>query len=138
MGRTMVLYRAVQHREMSLLRNFAVEKAVIKLQSYNRGWHARLLADRHWAVREELRGAIAARGVNMRNRAVIASHCFASELEQLKEAIGYADDEADWTIHPEYPEATALRDLVAEELRLTGVLEVRVCWIRSCWYSYGE
>jgi hypothetical protein len=34
----------MQHKEMELLRNVAMEKAILTMQRYTRGWHARVYA----------------------------------------------------------------------------------------------
>jgi hypothetical protein len=43
-GKTMVLYKAVQHKEMELIRNVALEKAILTMQRFTRGWHGRVYA----------------------------------------------------------------------------------------------
>mmetsp|Transcript_31812 Transcript_31812/g.77526 ORF Transcript_31812/g.77526 Transcript_31812/m.77526 type:complete len:1662 (+) Transcript_31812:33-5018(+) len=60
-GRTMVLYRASEHKEMSLTRNLAVEKTVIFLQAVYRGYAARKLKKKLLKVRPTLRAALKGR-----------------------------------------------------------------------------
>lgn len=107
----MILYRAAQHREMELLRNISVEKAVIIIQAYNRAWRTRKLYARLNHIRLTLREAITSR-----------------DLETLKGAIKYHEEESDFDIYPEYKNSCALRDLILEEMRvakeLTEVIKI--------------
>ena len=105
-GQTKVLYRAIQHRDFELLRNVALEKAVIVVQAHNRGWRARRLYRRMAEIRNILRAAMKAR-----------------QLQGLIDAILNHDNEADFTLVPEYDNAVKLRDLVKEELRITAVVK---------------
>mmetsp|Transcript_41208 Transcript_41208/g.68864 ORF Transcript_41208/g.68864 Transcript_41208/m.68864 type:complete len:1215 (-) Transcript_41208:481-4125(-) len=63
MGRTMVLYRAKEHRIMSLTRNLAVEKVVIYLQAIYRGYLARKLRIKLLKLRPILQDALKGRDI---------------------------------------------------------------------------
>eukprot|EP01101_Sappina_pedata_P000699 TRINITY_DN10891_c0_g1_i2.p1 TRINITY_DN10891_c0_g1~~TRINITY_DN10891_c0_g1_i2.p1 ORF type:complete len:1456 (-),score=681.29 TRINITY_DN10891_c0_g1_i2:96-4436(-) len=102
-GVTKVLYRAFQHRDLELLRNFATEKQAIVVQAGQRGWKSRCLYKRVHAVRVTLRKAIQSRDLNTLNQA----------LSTLHEA-DFPPKEAD--------DATKLRDLILEEIRVANVL----------------
>uniref|UniRef100_A0A7S3YTA7 Uncharacterized protein n=1 Tax=Lotharella globosa TaxID=91324 RepID=A0A7S3YTA7_9EUKA len=60
-GRTMILYRAEDHKIMELKRNLAVEKTVIFLQAVFRGYRARKLKNHLLKLRPILRSALKGR-----------------------------------------------------------------------------
>jgi len=105
LGTTKVLYRAAQQRDMELMRNVALSKAVKVAQAYVRGWKSREVFKRMSEVREVLNNAMAAR-----------------QLDALNEAIQYHEENKDFELVPEYPNTVALRDLVMEEIRVMGMV----------------
>jgi hypothetical protein len=70
-GLTRVLYRTGPHRVLELLRNVQLEKRVVVIQAYARGWFARKGARKLRALRVELEAATRSRDV-AQLRAVIA------------------------------------------------------------------
>eukprot|EP01099_Mayorella_cantabrigiensis_P000475 TRINITY_DN1221_c0_g2_i3.p1 TRINITY_DN1221_c0_g2~~TRINITY_DN1221_c0_g2_i3.p1 ORF type:complete len:779 (+),score=191.17 TRINITY_DN1221_c0_g2_i3:2124-4460(+) len=101
-GVTKVLYRAEQYRTLELLRNVAMEKASIKVQSSVRAWIARRFCKRLSACRKVLREAIKARNLEKLNFA-LDKQVIEFELKEQKDA-------------------QKLREIVIEELRLTKLI----------------
>jgi myosin heavy subunit len=62
-GLTRVLYRTGPHRVLELLRNVQLEKRVVIIQAYARGWFARKGARQLRALRAELQAATASRDI---------------------------------------------------------------------------
>ena len=104
LGVTKVLYRAVQYREIELLRNVALSETITVIQAYNRGWNARSLYERQHAIRLQLRAAQQSR-----------------KLADLEQSVSTHDQESEFEIFPEYKDTVALRDLVREEVRIMKV-----------------
>lgn len=85
-GKTKVLYRAVDHRDMELVRNVEVEKKVVVVQAYHNGWLSRCLTRRLLHVRPILRSAIAARTLPALNDALQQSAHIEFEILELAQA----------------------------------------------------
>jgi hypothetical protein len=104
-GKTMVLYRAKQHRDMDLRRNLAVEQVAIFIQKYARRNLAKLLEIRCKMIRPVIAKAIASRSIEQVSAA-------------LKRAAGVGFDTA------EILEAKRMLFVFEEEQRLEGVFAV--------------
>ena len=136
-GKTLVLYRGAQHRDLELLRNVVVEKSVITIQAYNRGWRARKLAARlRFPCALITSSAVAEKCVKffvLRYRAGICQHLklplnrYASIAAALWLSTGQSDA-CDFELF-DAVNAKKLRDLILEEIRVTGLLEkaVQIC-----------
>lgn len=103
-GVSRVLYRAPSHRKIELLRSIEMEKAAIKAQKVIRGFAARIIARELKRVRPILRKAMQVRSLNEVNKALDEAKNCSFEMKEITDA-------------------RALRDVIIEENRITGILE---------------
>jgi len=106
-GRTRVLYRAKEHRDLELIRNVEVEKQVRIIQAYHQGWQSRALTRRLLEVRPILRQAIATRTLEALDDAIAKSAHVEFEIKELAQS-------------------KALRVQVAKEIDITNRLNALV------------
>ena len=85
-GKTKVLYRATDHRDMELVRNVEVEKKVVIMQAYHNGWTSRCLTRRLLHIRPILRQAIATRTLPALNDALSQAAHIEFDLKELTQA----------------------------------------------------
>ena len=85
-GKSRVLYRAEQHREMELKRNVAVEAATIKIQTCARGWLARRMKRRLRDAKPKLIAAMKTRTIEALDACFAALPYLGFELYELTKA----------------------------------------------------
>jgi len=111
-GKSLILYKAAQHRDLELIRNVVVERAVITLQAWNRGWRTRILTKKLKEMRKVLLSAIATR-----------------DLDTILAAIEKSDD-LDFELY-DAVRAKQLRDLILEERRVLVMLKEAISLVQN-------
>lgn len=85
-GKTKVLYRATDHRDLELVRNVEVEKKVVVIQGFHLGWLSRCLTRRLLQIRPILRQAITARTLPALTDALAQAATIEFEILELAQA----------------------------------------------------